>query len=368
LFIMGIGVSIIDGLKKLSARVDNRNGTEKEGLVVATRGLKKYEPYLSFFINPTYGIDMNVNAAYSGSPEYVHDGTDNSYWTGTAISGVKFTFNSSAQNNTPGGSYSVLSNRSVTGNTAQFAKGSSLDLSGYVALTFYVYVDDNWVDDDSVIIFGWDTATSAMVGSSVAIEDYIDYGSFDKWQKAAVPLGQMSLTGETIDAIRVEVADTSGLPPAFFLDDIQFEESGTPLEYTIQPENGTWLYPRRLRLVAAAAYDTDEANGTVPGLAYDDLLGTALTNGIVTAIGGDFPLSFPVRQLSDFLQFPGASIDTIHDGTNTLITYSREYTDHTVLRSEDEDKVSIIIQDDLSGYLLMRASLDGYIERRNGGC
>lgn len=69
--ISGFGVKLIAGVNSLVGK-----HTNDAGLVVLTT------PYLNFtsapfpFINPENGIAMNVNGAFSGFPEQIHDGTD----------------------------------------------------------------------------------------------------------------------------------------------------------------------------------------------------------------------------------------------------------------------------------------------------
>lgn len=367
---MGIGISIIDRFNKLAARTDDQGGVEKPGLVVATRPLKQQDIFVRPFINPTYGIDMNINAAYSGTPDHVHDGTDNSYWTASAISGVKFTFNSTDQNNTAGGSKSVLSNRAAVGDTAQFAKGSSVDLSGYVAITLYVYVDDNWAEDDSVVLYGWDTGTASIIGTSIAMEDYFEWGSFDTWHKIAIPFADMNLENETIDALRFEIVAQDGLQPKFYVDDIRIEQTGSPAQFILRPDKGTWFRVAKSRLSIVAAYDTSVADGTVPGFAYDNILGTTITNGVIyTEIGTLNSYSWAIRNLSDIFQIPAMDdFQKIGDGTNAMVTFTFSSIDgvnqSTILKAENNDYLSLTIQDDLSGLLLTRMFSYGTIERR----
>jgi hypothetical protein len=362
---MSIGISLVDRLHKEPVEIDVTKG-EKNALVVAQRDLKEYDGFLLPFFNPTYGVDMNINAAYSGTPESIHNGTDNVYWTATAISGVKFTFDSLLQNHTPAGTKSVWSNRSAVGDTAQFAKGSSLDLSDYVAITFWIYVEDNWAAGDSVILYGWDTATGA-VGISIAIEDYIESGRFGSWQKAAVPLEQMNLVGETVDSLRLEIATRSGLAPSFFIDDIQFEEVGEAAVFTLAPDPGTWFWVDQYRAVFAAPYDTSQVDGTVPGLSYDDFLGINIVNGIVyLEQSARSSNAFAFRQLSDVLQIPTLSdFGVINDGTNTMIWFAtKNLSPGLVLKAEDDESINFIIQDDLSGLLLARVIAVGGVEKR----
>ncbi len=64
------------------------------GLVTLTHPLVEAEPHTAFFVSPDFGIAMNVNVAFAGTPEQIHDGLDEVLYTATAVVGTKFTFNS----------------------------------------------------------------------------------------------------------------------------------------------------------------------------------------------------------------------------------------------------------------------------------
>ena len=66
------------------------------GAVAYTERLLKFNPEFHPFLDPIVGTAMNQNAAFGGTPERVHNGTDSSLYTASAISGSKFTFNSTA--------------------------------------------------------------------------------------------------------------------------------------------------------------------------------------------------------------------------------------------------------------------------------
>jgi len=251
----------------------------------------------------------------------------------------------------------------------QFDKGSNLTVSGYVALSAWIYVDKDWKNGDSIEVYGWDTGTSAVIGTAVNLEDYFDWSNFDTWIKLAIPLTDMGLISGTIDALRIRIVAKEGKSPKFYLDDIQFEQTGTPIEFCLEADKGTWLWLTNMQISVAAAYDTDEAGGTLPGIAYDDLLGVSLASGLVyqRINAGGVTFSNTFKQLADWLWFPRAELtNAIHDGTNTFLTISLQFGRDTVLRAEDEDKMRFVVQDDLSGLLILRACVTGHYEDRSG--
>lgn len=355
---------VTDPRTDASAWVDTAKG-EDQGLVVATRELKTYTPETRFFLNSDYGAEMNQNVAFGGTPDKVHNGTDDALWTYSAIAGTKFTEDSTTQ--AKNGSKSFQTNNAAVGDTAQFYKGSDVTVASYVAISMWVYVDKDWADGDSISMYGWDTGSSAVMGNAVGLEDYFDWSNYDTWQTIALPLADMGLTTGIVDALRMEIVTKQAKSPLFYLDDIQFEETGTPLIYTVEPDKGTWLWLDALRFAIAAAYDTDEANGTLPGLAYDDLLGVSITNGVVYQRWSNGSPAFTATSynLGDWLQFPHQRIENaIHDGTNTMLSIQTKFGRDTVLKAENDDRLQLTIQDDMSGLLLYRCTITGYSEAR----
>ena len=65
----------------LSQDVLGKDG--RSGAYVLTDERRTSSPALLAFFNPTFGVDMNINAAFSGTPEPVHNGIDTIEWTTT---------------------------------------------------------------------------------------------------------------------------------------------------------------------------------------------------------------------------------------------------------------------------------------------
>jgi hypothetical protein len=311
-------------------------------------------------MSPTYGVDMNSDFSLGGTPVKVHNGIDDVLWTGSAISGAKFTFNSADQNHTAAGAQSVLTDNAAVGNIMQFLVGAPLDLSDYVALSLWVYVDSNWAAGDDIQIFGYDSATALPVGTSVGLQDYFAWGVFGSWHKVTIPLADMNLGGQTLDALRVQIAAKDIKSPKFYLDDIQWEETGTPATFTVEPGPGTWLHVQSLSITMADAMAGTLAAATMPAIAYNKLLGvSALSTGLVYRhrVDGEIIQVIPFTHLLDIIQMPGTRIvSNGSDGTNTWVDIEATFAEPIVLRSEDADQLSFTISDDLSGLLWLRVA------------
>jgi len=370
---MTINNYITDPSTKLKAEVIE-NGDQK-GLVVATHPYKTYENALKFFFNDNYGVDMNINTAPVGTPELVHNGIDSVLWTASDIvAGDKTTFNSTDR--AYDGTRSVKCDNTDDDGVYQFAKGGPLDCTLYSAITMFVNVDKDWKAGDIVSLYGWNTTTGLQVGVAVDLKTYFDYLGYDEWHKITIPLSDMGdLSGSTIlDALRIRQVASEGKAPKYYLDNIQFEPAsltGVPTEYELKPDKGTWLHVQSMHVTIADAYTGTLADSSMPNIPYDSILGVPkLSSGIryVKRVNGEIPTSFSIRQFLDLMSFGNATISGQgSDGTNTWVSISMEFTTPILLKSENEDRLSLTVNDDLSGLLHLRVSCSTKIEYRQKG-
>jgi len=364
---MGVKVYLSDPKTGREAEVIGGK-EEKHALIVATRPLKTFENSIRFFANPDYGADMNINAAASGTPVQVHNGTDTALWAGTQeVGGADVVFDSGDQNHTAAGAKSIYFNRLELNDTVQFDKGSGLDLTSYSSLTLWIYVDNNWGAIDSFSLFGWDTGTSSIIGSAVNLENYFSYLTQDVWQKISIPLRDMDLVGETIDALRIACIGIGGVKPKFYIDDIQFEEKGVPVSFSIEADKGTWLHVNEFAISVANARASTLADGTMPNIPYNGLLGETLTSGITykRIQGNDIEFSTTILDLIGLLELAGTEISGQgSDGTNTWLTISVKHQEPLILKAEVEDKLQWTVSEDLTGLVRLRISAGCSIEVR----
>lgn len=343
------------------------NSEEENALVVATRPLKTFRNKVEFFSNPDYGYDMNVACGFGGVPVPVHNGIDNVYWTGSVVAGT-WVFDSVAQAHT--GAKSVDATATVNNSIAQLTKAAAIDLSGYSAITGWIYLslwDDRGIKE--IQLYGWDVGTSSQIGITVNLKDYINIGLTDDWQKFVISLYDMNLVDETIDALRIKTIDVGlGVPPDYYLDDIQVEETVYPAEFTIKPDAGKWLHVTSYSIFLVDAYATTLADATMPFLSYDKLLNiSSLENGILYQrnINGEVSLAFPFRNLGDILMFPGARVENYGaDATNAFLKILVNLGEPIVLKAENDDNISFRVADNLTGFIKLVISASCKEEQR----
>lgn len=343
-------------------------------LIVATRELKDYSYAFKFFVNDTYGINMNKNGSLSATvTELIYDEDVGApgEWNMSTIVGTaaSFIYDSVVQHYH--GSVSIDARGSNDGYIAQAAKGSSFSLVGYQFLTGYIYIT-TWAvaGTKQVLLYGWDTAGATMVGNSVNIGNYVNTTQFNVWQKFTIPLTDMMLTNETIDALRIQTVDIgTGLAPDYFLDYMKFEGSATGggnLDYIVEPNPDSRLYVYNMYTTFVASYSGTLSDATMPKIPYDSFLGLGpLASGMLFRVIKDNENLYTIvfRNLFDIMSFTRSTItDFGSDGTNTWFKLNLQFDPPFFLNSTGGDKIIITIRDDMSSLLGFRTTLNGRTE------
>ena len=370
---MPIDIHIVDTENGLEPAVDNNGGDEKRALVVATRPLKTHETRTAFAINTTYGREMAQNGLYGGVPLLIHNGTDDVAWTFSEPTGTKWEADSTdrvyadakalkCDNPNVGDILQVINN---------VGPGNDIDMTAsYVALTMWINVDKDWAGGDSFNIYAH--IDGALAGNAVALEDYFDSSNHDTWQFINIPLTDMGIGSTSIDAFRIENMDREGgKSPEFYIDEMNLQASGESIDFEIEPEAGTWFHIKSFKTVFVDALSADNADSTMPNLSYDKILGMAPTTGYIfrryTKGNADPEFEYRITSLLDLLSLPSTNIvDTVSDGTNTLVTVETVYPDESefILKSEDLDRLVYTLEDNFSDLLYFRISVMGHVETR----
>ena len=351
----------------------NTDTGEDHGLVVATRPHKTFTTKTAFFANDTYGIEMAQDAAFGGGALLIHDGTDTGAWTMSEPTGTKWVADSTDRPYAD--AKSLKDDNSNVGDVMQVINndgpGNDIVMTAtYVATTFWINVDKDWVAGDSVSLYAH--LNGALVGNAVLLENYFDFDSYDIWHFVNIPLTDLGIESSSIDAFRIEItARGGGKSPKLYIDEWCLQTTGEPITYEVKPTTGTWFHVKSFQTTFVDAYNADNADSTMPHLSYNQILGMTPTAGyIFKRFQGDEDTPIEearITNLMDLLAFPYSTItNTISDGTNTLITVTSEYpsTLSFVLKAEELDKFTITIEDSFDDLLFFRVSLTGYEEIR----
>lgn len=334
------------------ANVVRKNG--HHGIVAYTMDLHPRARATTTLLNATYGRAMNQTPAFTGTPENVHNGIDNVYWTASALSGT-WTFNSTAQAHS--GTNSIDATSSNNNREAQIEAGASIDANDYNSFAGWIYIT------------GWSTAGSAKnvelrlrlagvdVGVPIEISDYIDTSLFNEWQQFIIPT--VDFASGTIDQVVIKTIDIGGGPaPDYYLDDMRFEELGGFIDYTYMPPND--------KIFTITNIATNFVDNVAESAARNPLsfLGISkLANGILLRfdVANQIVLSLPVKCLYELNKFASVNdVETVSDGTTTHLKVTG-FTE-IKLNGKTRDSVTYRIQDDLSSLIDMEVWIFGYIE------
>lgn len=330
---------------------------------------REYPSVVRFFSNATNGIDMNVACSFGGTPHKIHNGTDSTEWTATVESGSsnRFDFDSTDQANS--GTKSIDATNSNNGNVALFSKPSgTIDPSSYVAITGYIYIES------------WSTSGTAKrvdiqlrnngtnLGNSVDLGAYVANQVFDVWQKFCIPFEHLGITTELFDEMTLTTIDEGvGSAPNYYVDDIQIEETGTPIVFSLTPPENKLYTVWAIKFSFVAPWTAMTSDGSKPKIVYNKFMDlSALTNGLLIQdhrVEG-IRFSSTVKQNSELFSLPVAEWRVIgYDETDAVVEVLFNFEGHTPVILDDAagDYNSITILDDLSSLKHFRASARGTI-------
>ena len=410
---------ISDFRGKAIAGVRNLVGkhTDEAGLVVLTTPFLNYTSVPSPFLNETYGTAMNQAVTFGGVATVIHAGvnsgnaesgttdglgankliqsgqnfnttvgighsvhntTDDTYAIVTAVdsdtqlsldtdimaSGESFTINDIWVGSAVQGAWNFADSGKITitsannNDEASFdtASGRTWDTSNFTALTGKVDLDTYSIVNNNILIsFG---LNGVLVGNTVNLEDYIDTNSLAE-QNFVIPKADLGLSGAVINDMTILIQKAGGAKPTIKFDDIQWEQTGTPLVYTVTAPEGERFHIQRIRFVIAA-------NVALAGIAWDSFMGETMTNGlgVIRKVDGVTAFSGSLRTLSDCYNVGFVKEhepDT--DGTDTVLVMSVHFREPQIMYGNPEDNfISFIVNDDLSGLLRFTAGVTGSIE------
>jgi len=357
---MGIDVTVLDGQGS-----GNELGVVKpqtmlpNGVVAFTEPYRKGANSSLIYINDTYGVDLNQSAVFTGTPEGIHNGTDTVLWTASALSGT-WTFDSTTQ--AQAGTKSIDASSAGNNREMQLQDGTSITVNDYVALSGWIYIT-SWVVDSSQVSFR--TRNSGVEqGNTLNLSDHITVSTMNSWQKFSIPMSAFGLAGT--DIIDQLVIKQEASAPNYFLDTLQWEETGGSIPFTVRPRPGTIFHIKNATFFVAATENSTLADASMQNITYTEFFGlSTLTIGVSleTQQGGiSRSLGF-ARDIGDLL-LTCTSFTTGGNGTSTWYKITNEFFGpQTVMNSLNEDSRTVRVNDDLSGLLRLRVLLNGWEEK-----
>lgn len=357
----------------IKTTITDGRGVNGEMTVVERSGLPAgalvyTEPYRNDFgqvipfSNPTYGFDLNQAATYSGTPDGVHNGTDSALWTGTAISGT-WTFDSTSQ--AQAGTKSIDATATTNNDEAQLERSSAISTGSYTALTGWIYIT-GWPTSGTKEVRLRIRNAGTDIGTTLDLSNYIETQNFNTWQKFAIPMADFTALTTNFDQLMVVTIDQGGgAAPDYYLDTIQWEETGAPIAYTLEPPSGSVYRVFNITIFAAANVSSTLTSASHQNVAYNEFFGISkLTIGLVsnTTKDGEFSFTGLFQQFADFAMIPATRFDSGGNGTDTWYRFDTKFDRPIVLDSRLGDNLQFIVNDDLSTLQFFRIFANGTTE------
>lgn len=349
---MAVPSFIKDPLSGIFANVEKRRNKNK--LHVITEPYRKYKNRSIFFTNDTHGFNMNVDGSLeSADSEGVHNGTDDTWWEATAISG---NWNFSSSRYAYDGNYSISAKDTKDQDTAQFKNDEYLEANDYHIIEGWIYITEWRSGEKRIEVYAWDTDKDERVSDIHNIGNYVNTDDTNIWQKFSINMSFYS----TYDSIRIRTINKSGDPPEYYLDEIKLvstSEGSGPFEYKIQPPIDYNWEVLGLGIAMSAPFDATLTDSSMPKIPWDGFLGLELDNGMVYQRSelGVTEFSITINHLIEILNQHNAKLTGYgSESENTWVKIDMDFTEPYLLEPFYEDSIKIIVRDNLSSFNYFR--------------
>ena len=359
---MGVKAYITDLLGQAAEIMRGKIKGARLGLVVYSSPQHHWTTTSIPFLSSAGSPLLNVDGSASGATDGIHDGTDTSLWTATALSGT-WDFASTVQFNS--GAMSVDATATVDGDQAELERSSALDSGNFAILTGAVYLEKFNATRNSIPINFLLAGTPN--GLTVNLGDFIDTSFLNAWQSFIVPLCDFMVTGD-IDQMVVETATVSGSTAEYYLDDLDLRAGGGEVFTAQVPKDRTF---RLTKIEVTFRDDIDlfatvgaNENATAWSINPNGIMGlAALTNGLAvrSVVDGVTGQSAVLRNMADMLYTVFSVSDVFAQGTDAIVKLESSVTTMIFFDGAQDDRVELVISDDMTGLTDFRAILRGDI-------
>jgi len=326
--------------------------TDVRGAQVYSTPAREYFGAGLQLINADGSTDMAIDASIGGTPDSAYIDSTTANWTQAAISG---TWDFASTTVFQGGTESIDATGTVDGNEMQLERTSSISMSGYSAISGYIYITSFNITKHAISMEL--RLAGVAQGVSVDITDFVDTGTLNAWHHFVIPKEILDLSSEDIDQIAFTTHSTTGSPPDYYLDTINIEETGGVL-YSFAPPPGLVFELYSVDFVLRNNVSTIDPE-LFMGLA-------ALTNGVRvrTQVDGATRFSGGVKVLADWLD-GGSNVKSVIQGTSNAAIQIQGLAPGTTIRIDGNkgDNYNLSISDDLSSLTSFKTIIRGGILR-----
>ena len=279
----------------------------------------------------------------------------NDIWVGTAVQGT--------WNFADGGEVSITSANNSDEATFTVDSSHLWPMTDFVSFTGKIDLAIYNVANNSIILeFG---LNGTIVGNSVNLNDFIDPGDFAA-QTFVIPKVEFGLSTQNINSMRITITRVGGTKPTMAFDNLQWENTGTPIVYKATTPLNSRFHISELRIRIEDAISAVLTDGSMPNIDPSAILGVSeLTNGVVFASvkKGKTVFSATLKNLGDFFAVGLSLTDVTGDATNTGLTLSITFREPIVLEGgETENFLSFTINDTMTNLTRFTAVARGGLE------
>ncbi len=272
------------------------------------------------------------------------------------------TFTSSDGTNLPTTAQSIDATGTVDGDEMQLTDTATTDMTNFTTVTGRIFIT-SWTNVGATKNIQLRLRNgSTDVGNVVNLSDFVDSTSLNDWQTFAIVKSEFGIDTETVDNCVIKVIDTApGVPPDFFLDLLQIEESGSPISFSLFiPPGGTFLVNR---VFLSGIVSGVSGSGTLPFVSPDEFwflpklpIGLVLRitiDGVVTETG-------KLRNNFELTTIVGVEKNISWDGSSIAqISFDFLFGNGLKMIKSRGDAFEIIVNDNLSGMKEFRTNATG---------
>ena len=169
-------------------------------------------------------------------------------------------------------------------------------MSGFIAFTGHIYITGFVAAKDVEIRL---RLAGINIGNPIALAPILNQNLFNVWQTFTINISEFNVAGDFDQVIIQQTATGGGPAPNYWLDKLDFQESGGTIDFIYQPQIDEIFHIKKISTTFV-----DNYTGL---LEHDKILSlSTLANGnsIRIITGGEILAGLPLRNLYEYMDFP----------------------------------------------------------------
>lgn len=235
----------------------------------------------------------------------------------------------------------------------RFNNGANIDVDGtYDEIIFWM--QPKAYPALSKLKVRWEQLDGTNIGSSLKVSNYTTNMDLDVWQQVSIPIADFGLTAD-VSKFSFKYTDAGG--QHFWFDDIEVVSSagGGPHVFRVSSPAGVLWHVERIAIVVSAS-DTGWGSN-----AFADIVG-GLTKGLLLRykMTGPSPETYwKINSKNNAELFGQLHVlnNVAFDNAERLFVFALEPQQSSVILVDDDEVLDIVVRDDLSSLVNLRAFL-----------